>query len=131
MPNNNKTPAATRPIEAYIAAYPNIPVDENNDDGSTYDGWMNQFCKEPGDCNAVAETIFVPCVLYGKIEWRRARLARGQSADDSAWTAKDGCNGMCWAYYIVMHFYPFHSKSSSIFKAIKYLLMVFSGNDLL
>lgn len=127
MPNDKKTSAATQPSNVLMdfIAY---PVDDDNDE-STYNGWMNQFCIEPGDCNALAEAIFVPCVLYGKIEWRRARLSKNLSADDSYWRASDGCNGMCWAYYIVSHFGIWHSKCPLIL-TLKYLLTVFSDNGL-
>ncbi|CAG8976070.1 hypothetical protein HYALB_00002348 [Hymenoscyphus albidus] len=108
MPKATKSSAANQPADAHrdSVPYPNIPFHED-DETHHYHGWMKQFCVESScDATALALAIFVPCVLYGKIEWRKARLSRGQPADDSVWKSKDGCNGMCWAYCLVGFFCP-------------------------
>ncbi len=61
--------------------------------------WMTRFCVEPpdGDSNACCLAVWVPSVLYGKVNWRFVQKWRGESIDD--WKASKGCNGPCWAYW--------------------------------
>ena len=105
---------------------PNHPSARNACQDEEYHGWMNQFCVEPkGDGDTCALGTFVPCALYGKVNWRLHQAAVGEDPLDSSWKSKDGCNGACWLYYCFgIHAgtvfggeFPFHSVPFSFLYA--------------
>ena len=64
------------------------------------DQWMTKFCAEPpgkGDANTCCLGWWVPCALYGKVNWRLNQKSRGEDIND--WSSAKGCNSPCWAYW--------------------------------
>ena len=72
----------------------------HRDPGPLDKEWETKFCVEPpGDCSTCMLGTFVPCALYGKVNWRFTQRANGKGASQDDWESRNGCNGLCWAYF--------------------------------
>jgi Cys-rich protein (TIGR01571 family) len=84
--------------------YPMIGI---ADPAENYPHWMAGFCVEPrGDHVTGLLAACLPCVLYGKTEWRIKKFSKGENGYDSAWQSKDGCNEFCWAWVLIRMIFP-------------------------
>jgi hypothetical protein len=59
--------------------------------------WIHKLCVEPSnDAATCCEGYWVPCVLYGKTQYRLDEMATGKDPLDE--TDYKGCNGPCWIF---------------------------------
>ncbi|KAE8444057.1 hypothetical protein EG329_000925 [Mollisiaceae sp. DMI_Dod_QoI] len=74
------------------------------DDDAIFNEWMVPFCQEPpgaGDIDTCCLGTWVPCVLYGKTDWRLHRVSQGEDPSNLEWESANGCNGRCWCWYSI------------------------------
>ncbi|PSS13081.1 hypothetical protein M430DRAFT_105806, partial [Amorphotheca resinae ATCC 22711] len=52
----------------------------------------------PNTCSNCTLSCVVPCVQYGKTQWRLSQIVKGGDPHDSGWRRSERCNSSCWAW---------------------------------
>jgi hypothetical protein len=75
----------------------------------SHDKWMIAlfYPDPPNTCSNCTLSCVVPCVQYGKTQWRLSQIVKGGDPHDSGWRRSERCNSSCWAWCGIQSFLCF------------------------
>jgi hypothetical protein len=100
VPKASGTMADVRTATSAVTEDQNMPKRSKRANADS--GWMTKWFTEPlGDASACCMGFWVPCALYGKVDWRLRQAALGEDASDESWRCKYAFNTPCFVYLVV------------------------------